>query len=156
MRSLLPGVPRRGTKACFPFIHRFTGTWSAGVSPAELEKWIHHFSQFQGAPGRIPLASIAWMYKWRITDCNSPGAGSESKRWPLQRFIELARRLTLQNNIRLLLVMGCGRRLQISKALMGMGAIVAESVALNLLAAILERCRAFVGNDSGFRIWPPD
>jgi heptosyltransferase III len=127
------------------------GPGSAGVSPAELEEmgstiflnsrarqdgfdWFRSRGYINGEP----LIAI------------HPGAGSESKRWPQQRFIELARRLTLQKKIRLLLVMGPAEEgLQISEALKGMGAIVAESVALDLLAAILARCRAFVGNDSG-------
>jgi heptosyltransferase III len=127
------------------------GPGSAGVSPAELAEM--GSTIFLNA--KVRQDGSRWLRSHGYKNGETliavhPGAGSESKRWPLQRFIEIARRLTLQKNIRLLFVMGPAEQgLPISKALMGMGAIVAETVALDLLAAILVHCRAFVGNDSG-------
>jgi heptosyltransferase III len=81
-----------------------------------------------------------------------PGAGSRFKRWPLERFIELARRLTLNRENKLLLIEGPaeeGLASQISEELLGIESIVAQAVPLKLLAAVLEPCRLFIGNDSG-------
>ncbi len=81
-----------------------------------------------------------------------PGAGSAAKRWPLPRFVRLAEELTLRGNGKLLLIEGpaeTGMAMQIAEALPASSAIVAQSLPLNLLAAAIERCKAFVGNDSG-------
>jgi heptosyltransferase III len=81
-----------------------------------------------------------------------PGAGSKIKRWPLKRCIELARRLTLDQKNKLLLIEGPaeeGLSNQISEALPGIELVAAKAVPLKLLAAALEHCRLFIGNDSG-------
>ncbi len=81
-----------------------------------------------------------------------PGAGSAIKRWPLSRFVELARYLALQKKNKLLIIEGPaepGFAKQISKELPVSQAIPAESLPLDLLAAVLAQCKVFVGNDSG-------
>jgi heptosyltransferase III len=81
-----------------------------------------------------------------------PGAGSVTKRWPLARFIELARCLVFQEKKKLLIIEGPaepGLAKQVSKELPASRFIPAESLPLNLLAAILAQCKSFVGNDSG-------
>jgi heptosyltransferase III len=81
-----------------------------------------------------------------------PGAGSKLKRWPLERFVELAGRLTLDRKNKLLLIEGpAEERLSswISGALQGIEPVVAKSLPLKLLAGVLDRCRLFIGNDSG-------
>jgi ADP-heptose:LPS heptosyltransferase len=81
-----------------------------------------------------------------------PGAGSTAKRWPLTRFISLARHLTLYKESKLLIIQGPAEpelAKQIAQALTKVDVIRAESIPLNLLAAILTQCEAFVGNDSG-------
>jgi heptosyltransferase III len=81
-----------------------------------------------------------------------PGAGSVAKRWPLARFIELARHLALQDKKKLLIIEGPaepGLAKQVSKELPATRFIPAESLPLNLLAAILAQCKSFVGSDSG-------
>jgi heptosyltransferase-3 len=80
-----------------------------------------------------------------------PGAGSTSKRWPLPRFITLARHLALEEN-KLLIIEGPaepGLAGEISKELQPAQSIPAASISLSLLAAILTMCMRFIGNDSG-------
>lgn len=81
-----------------------------------------------------------------------PGAGSHMKQWPLERFISLAQRLTLRDRKKLLIIEGPaepGLAKYIAQTLPASATIVAESIPLILLAAVLKRCEAFVGNDSG-------
>ena len=81
-----------------------------------------------------------------------PGAGSESKRWPLLRFVGLARHLALQKDRKLLIIEGPAERglaAQIGQALAESRAIPVESVNSDLLAAVIEQCGTFIGNDSG-------
>jgi ADP-heptose:LPS heptosyltransferase len=81
-----------------------------------------------------------------------PGAGSAAKRWPLPRFIRLAEELALRGNGKLLLIEGpaeTGMAMQIANALPADKTILAESLPLNLLAAVIGRCNMFAGNDSG-------
>jgi len=81
-----------------------------------------------------------------------PGAGSRTKRWPLIRFISLARHLALHKKSKLLIIEGPAEPAigkQIAQSFSATDAILAESLSLNLLAAVIAQCEAFVGNDSG-------
>lgn len=81
-----------------------------------------------------------------------PGAGGTEKRWPLSRFVRLARNLVLQERQKLLIIEGpaeTGLAREIEQRLPEGKAVCAESVSLDLLAAVIERCRIFIGNDSG-------
>jgi ADP-heptose:LPS heptosyltransferase len=93
----------------------------------------------RGWNGRNPLAAL------------HPGAGSKTKRWPIARFIELARHPVFREK-KLLIIEGPaepGLAKEITKALQEPAAIPIESVRLNLLAAVVAQCGAFIGNDSG-------
>jgi heptosyltransferase III len=81
-----------------------------------------------------------------------PGAGNAGKRWPLERFEELLDRLLCSASCTILILEGpaepgLGRRLAQREP--SPEVLVAESLPLPLLAGILSRCGAFVGNDSG-------
>jgi heptosyltransferase III len=81
-----------------------------------------------------------------------PGAGSEIKRWPLDRFIRLARYLTQAEKKNILIIEGpaeLGLAGQIERELPESQQIIAKSLSLDILAALLARCELFVGNDSG-------
>jgi ADP-heptose:LPS heptosyltransferase len=70
----------------------------------------------------------------------------------LVNFIRLAQQLMRQGKTKLLIIEGpaeSGLGREVAKALPPGEVILAESVTLSLLAAILERCVSFVGNDSG-------
>jgi ADP-heptose:LPS heptosyltransferase len=97
------------------------------------------------------LAGRGWNGQGHLAALH-PGAGSRLKRWPLPRFVELARRLALQENARLLIVEGpadSGLATQMEDALPGIQPISARSLPLSLLAGLIAKCRVFAGNDSG-------
>jgi ADP-heptose:LPS heptosyltransferase len=80
-----------------------------------------------------------------------PGSGSEKKRWPLSGFIELAQRLA-NRECSLLIVEGPaeeGLAGSIADQLAPAKCIMARSLPLDLLSAAIQRCLAYVGNDSG-------
>jgi heptosyltransferase-3 len=79
------------------------------------------------------------------------GSGSPAKNWPAERFAAVARRLIAGGN-QVLLVGGPADSAPISivqRELQGMAFTQAIDLPLSLVAAILERCTAYVGNDSG-------
>jgi heptosyltransferase-3 len=80
-----------------------------------------------------------------------PGSGSAAKNWPLERFLELGWRLEARG-LRILLVLGPADEAIASRVTREHTArhwLRAEGLDLAVLAALLLRCRAFVGNDSG-------
>jgi heptosyltransferase III len=115
------------------------------------------------APVRISLSSKmrAEGQQWLSEhDCHErdypiaihPGAGSETKRWPPARFIELARHLAVREKRKLLVIEGPaepGLARKIVQTLSLPEVILMEAAPLGLLAAVIERCRLFIGNDSG-------
>ena len=97
------------------------------------------------------LIAHGWNGNDRLTALH-PGAGSRAKRWPLARFIELGRHLVFQEKRKLLVIEGPaepGLVKEITRALPESAAIAIESMKLNLLAAVISHCDAFIGNDSG-------
>ena len=81
-----------------------------------------------------------------------PGSGSERKNWPEPQWAGLIQWLVEATPWRLLLVGGEaeGERLQrLAAALPPARTRIAQSLPLPELARQLERCRAFVGHDSG-------
>jgi len=81
-----------------------------------------------------------------------PGAGSKAKRWPLKQFAHIARHFVFKEKRKLLVIEGpaeTGLAKQITGGLPANSSIPAESLPLGLLAAVVEQCRLFIGNDSG-------
>jgi ADP-heptose:LPS heptosyltransferase len=81
-----------------------------------------------------------------------PGAGSPIKRWPPDRYIRLAEQLELEGSRTILVIEGPaegGTAKEISGKLAPGKVMQVESAPLALVAALLERCESFVGNDSG-------
>jgi ADP-heptose:LPS heptosyltransferase len=80
----------------------------------------------------------------------APGAMWETKRWPLDRFAQLANRAT-QAGHRVILIGGPGDQ-QLGQTLHAMipsAVDLTGKIPLMLLPALLARCHRFVGNDSG-------
>jgi hypothetical protein len=105
----------------------------------------------EAAQGTRWLADQGWNAKDPLVVLH-PGAGSKSKRWPLPRFISLARHLIRAEGKRLLVVEGPaeeGLARGVKQALNEDGTMVAESLALSLLASVLLKSEFFIGNDSG-------
>ncbi len=88
-----------------------------------------------------------------------PGSGGERKNWPLERWLELGRSLLAlpaPERPRLLLVGGeadvktvAALRAAWAPLAGPGGLLVADSLPLPRVGALLERCRLFVGHDSG-------
>jgi ADP-heptose:LPS heptosyltransferase len=116
------------------------------VMPAHI-----HISAALRDEGAQWLASRGWSHRDPLIALH-PGAGSKIKRWALNRFVKLAQLLVHQGTARLLIIEGpaeSGLGREMVQAFSAAEAILAESVSLSLLAAIIEQCNAFVGNDSG-------
>ena len=97
-------------------------------------------SNFLKMAGREPLVAI------------HPGSGSEKKNWPVEKFAALARWVADELAAQLLVVRGEAdeRAAQKLTELVGERPItVAQGLKLVELAAVLERCVLFLGNDSG-------
>lgn len=78
-----------------------------------------------------------------------PGAGSAAKRWPHQRYHELAQRLRAQAELLIIegpAEPGLGRELA---GALEPATYLASQLPLPVLTAALSYCQAFVGNDSG-------
>jgi heptosyltransferase-2 len=81
-----------------------------------------------------------------------PGSGSEKKNWPAEKFAAVGRWLVDEMAVRLLVVEGeadgqpVGRLVEL---LAPRPVRVVSGLKLRELAAVLERCALFVGNDSG-------
>jgi heptosyltransferase-2 len=81
-----------------------------------------------------------------------PGSGSEKKNWPVERFAAVARWLADELAMQLLIVEGeadARAVTQLASALAPRPVTLARGLALPALAAVLQRCAIFVGNDSG-------
>jgi ADP-heptose:LPS heptosyltransferase len=102
----------------------------------EGAKWLIE----RGWNGRDPLIAL------------HPGAGSPTKRWPLDRFSDLAQSLMRQSDLKLMIIEGPaepGLGSKITHALPPTRAILADMASLSLLAAVLAQSDVFIGNDSG-------
>ncbi len=103
------------------------------------------------------LMGEQWLAKrgWSRSDfivALHPGAGAPGKRWHWRNFHALAARLLQIRSSRILVVEGpaepmCGQR--VAEGLDPLRVQTARDIPLGLLAALLESCGLFVGNDSG-------
>ncbi len=82
-----------------------------------------------------------------------PGSGSSKKNWPIERWTELGRSLLEKHpSARLVLISGEADQAQLdtlSAAWKGLPVLSARELPLPQLAAIVARCRLFIGHDSG-------
>jgi heptosyltransferase-3 len=82
-----------------------------------------------------------------------PGSGSETKNWPLERFVALGRAIFESGAKRkLLLISGEAdeeRVTQLASALPNERVKVAKNLPLTDLARLLQNCASFIGHDSG-------
>ncbi|MEJ7713063.1 MAG: glycosyltransferase family 9 protein [Pyrinomonadaceae bacterium] len=81
----------------------------------------------------------------------NPGAGHESRRWPLARFGELAERLRRNDNVRVLIFAGPEERALVHemRSVFGKSAIILDKLTIPQLAAAQARLAVFVSNDTG-------
>lgn len=81
-----------------------------------------------------------------------PGSGSESKNWPATKFAALGRWLGEQQALRVLVVQGEADEAAVRQCVAGLASQpvrILRGLKLLELAAVIERCAVFVGNDSG-------
>jgi lipopolysaccharide heptosyltransferase II len=85
---------------------------------------------------------------------SNPGMQLTSKRWPLERYREIVRRLVLERDIHVLLIGGPDDKVLTQKLLEGLtlpdGMVtdLAGKTSFGEMAAYLEACALFIGNDS--------
>jgi heptosyltransferase-2 len=108
------------------------------VYPSEADRAAAR--QFLATAGREPLVAL------------HPGSGSEKKNWPIEKFAAIARWLVDELAAQLLIVEGEADEQVVPRLLAELRArpvIRARGLTLPVLAAVLEQCVVFVGNDSG-------
>jgi ADP-heptose:LPS heptosyltransferase len=117
--------------------------------------------QEQTQPARIlitadgDLEAQDWLVRHRVSGGKPllalhPGASDCGKRWPLDRFQSVA--AFLESSHDFLIIEGPaepGLAAELGRSLRPEGYVIAASLPLGLLAAILSSCHAYLGNDSG-------
>jgi ADP-heptose:LPS heptosyltransferase len=80
-----------------------------------------------------------------------PGAGHSSRRWPLERFAELAEFLIRNDQVRMVVFVGPEERALVSqmRSLFPASTIILERLSVSQLASALARLAALVSNDTG-------
>jgi heptosyltransferase-2 len=108
------------------------------IHPSESDR--EAASRFLKMVGREPIVAI------------HPGSGSEKKNWPVENFAAVARWVADELAAQLLIVEGEADErvvVKLTKLLEPRPITVARKLKLVDLAAVLERCALFLGNDSG-------
>jgi heptosyltransferase-3 len=112
---------------------------AARIFPSEADRTAA--SQFLTGFQELPIVAM------------HPGSGSPKKNWPLDRWEELGWRiLEKRPGTRLMLIGGEADQTQIEAlkaAWKSLPLLIARELPLPHLAAVIERCRLFVGHDSG-------
>ncbi len=80
-----------------------------------------------------------------------PGAGHPSRRWPLERFTQLADFLTRNDQVRVLVFIGPEEKSLVAqiRAQCPASAVLMEGLSISELASALARLAVFVANDTG-------
>jgi len=80
-----------------------------------------------------------------------PGAGHPGRRWPLERFAELAGRLAREDGVRIVLFAGPEEREMVKqmRAAFPPSSVIFDRLTIPQLAAALARLSVFVSNDTG-------
>ena len=79
----------------------------------------------------------------------NPGAGKPAKRWPVERFVELATRLGREGNARVLVLWGPGEQPAAQAIAQAPGAVLAPPTDLDTLIAVMRRASLVVAADTG-------
>ncbi len=109
------------------------------LKPQDVQ-WAQEFLAEQDIKASGPLIAI------------HPGAVKAGKRWPHQRFAQVGKELIERYQAHLLLLGSGNERalLEQLKTQIGLhGQTIVCGTSLTRVAALLERCRLFIGNDSG-------
>ncbi len=79
----------------------------------------------------------------------NPGAGKPAKRWVVERFVELAARLTREAGARVLVLWGPGEQTAARAIAQAPGAVLAPPTDLDTLVAVMRRASVVVAADTG-------
>jgi lipopolysaccharide heptosyltransferase I len=79
----------------------------------------------------------------------NPGAGRPAKRWPVERFVELAARLTREAHARVLVLWGPGEHTAAQAIAQAPGVVLAPPTNLETLVAVMRRASVVVAGDTG-------
>ena len=79
----------------------------------------------------------------------NPGAGKPAKRWPVERFVELAARLGREASARVLVLWGPGEEPAAHAIAQAPGAVLAPPTDLDTLVAVMRRVSLVVAGDTG-------
>ena len=106
---------------------------------AEDDRTIEGLLRKEKAGGEAPLVGIF------------PGAGHPSRRWPAERFIELAERLERNDRVRIILFAGPEERALVRemRAALPRSTIIFDQLTITQLASAAARLAVFVSNDTG-------
>jgi heptosyltransferase-2 len=116
----------------------FVDAPSPRIHPSESDREVA--SRFLKMLGREPMVAV------------HPGSGSEKKNWPVENFAAVARWVSDELAAQLVVVQGEADEhvvKKLTKHLEPRPLTVAAGLKLVELAAVLERCALFLGNDSG-------
>lgn len=104
----------------------------------------------EAAEGRVEefFAEAGLKPQGRVVVLN-PGAGKPAKRWPVERFGELATRLTRQASARVLVLWGPGEQAAARTIAEAPGAVLAPPTDLETLVAVVRRASIVVAADTG-------
>jgi heptosyltransferase I len=79
----------------------------------------------------------------------NPGAGKAAKRWPIERFAELAVRLAREANARVVVLWGPGEEMAARTIAGAPGSVLAPPTDLDTLIAVMRRASIVVAADTG-------
>jgi lipopolysaccharide heptosyltransferase I len=118
-----------------------------GVTPARV---VFRLPSRETAEERVEefFATAGLKRHGRVVVLN-PGAGRPAKRWPVERFAELAARLGAEAGARVLVVWGPGEEPAARAIAQASGAIPAPPTDLDALVAVARRASVMVAGDTG-------
>ncbi len=147
----IPPFPEKGGRI-HVIDHMLSCLWSMGIPPGRgipriflseedrqfAEAWLAQ----RGALEPVEKGLIAL----------HPGSGSRKKLWPIGKFLELLSCITGDLGLSTILFIGPAEREYLGSGLERMRvmcSISADNLSLIHVASLLERCRCYIGNDSG-------
>ncbi len=85
-----------------------------------------------------------------VTIALHPGCKSPGKRWPVENYIELCKSISKKAECKFLIIGGKNEQALKEQTASGIGnnAVISHTSSITQVAALLGRCRLFVGNDS--------
>ncbi len=109
------------------------------VVSQEEENFALKFFQGNGLDRKIPLVAI------------QPGASCPSKRWPVERFAEVGKKLMESFPVKIIIIGSNeeGPLLERLRRLLGEKAVIVQGLALGNVGAILKQAQLFISNDTG-------